>query len=104
MFIMTNKNFLPEEQMHNLRSRLLEMDENKFAALSSVQLKSPTTILIIAIFLGQLGVDRFMTGSTGPGVGKLLTLGACGIWWLIDIFSAQNRTRQYNWDKLQMML
>ena len=43
------------------------------------------TALLLSIFLGGLGVDRFYLGHTGIGIGKLLTLGGCGIWSLIDV-------------------
>ena len=43
------------------------------------------TALLLSIFLGTLGVDRFYMGQTGLGVGKLLTFGGCGVWWLIDV-------------------
>lgn len=41
--------------------------------------------LILSIFFGQLGVDRFMMGQVGLGILKLITLGGCGVWWLIDV-------------------
>lgn len=41
--------------------------------------------LIYSILLGFLGVDRFCLGWTGIGVGKMLTVGGLGIWWVIDI-------------------
>ena len=43
------------------------------------------TTLLLSIFLGGLGVDRFYLGYTVLGIVKLLTGGGCGIWWLIDV-------------------
>lgn len=104
MFLMANKDNLPEVMLPHLREKLLAMSEDKWSNVSLLQFKSTTTMLMISIFLGGLGVDRFMLGQTGAGIGKLLTSGGCGIWWLIDLFNISKMTRNYNWQKLQMWL
>ncbi len=47
-------------------------------------------VLLMSIFFGAFGVDRFLMGHVGLGIAKLLitilTLGIFGwIWWLVDI-------------------
>lgn len=47
-------------------------------------------VLLMSIFFGWVGVDRFLMGKVGTGILKLLitifTLGLLGwIWWLVDI-------------------
>ena len=41
----------------------MEVDEAKFQMVSAVEFKDPTTILLVSIFLGSLGIDRFMLGE-----------------------------------------
>jgi hypothetical protein len=48
--------------------------------------------LLFSIFLGYLGIDRFYMGQVGMGIGKLLTGGGCGVWWLIDIILIATRS------------
>jgi TM2 domain-containing membrane protein YozV len=42
-------------------------------------------LLLLSIFLGSLGIDRFYVGKIGTGILKLITCGGCGIWWIIDL-------------------
>lgn len=41
--------------------------------------------LIMSIVFGGIGVDRFIMGHVGLGILKLITLGGCGVWWLVDL-------------------
>jgi len=47
--------------------------------------KSWLVTLLLSIFLGSLGIDRFYLGLIGTGILKLITGGGAGIWWVIDI-------------------
>ncbi len=41
--------------------------------------------LLMSIFFGSLGVDRFIMGKVGTGILKLITAGGLGVWWLVDL-------------------
>lgn len=100
MYLMANSQYLPAESMHIVQQALLDLPEDKAAIIHSIEMKNPTTLLLISIFLGEFGVDRFMLGDTGLGVGKLLTFGGCLVWWFIDLFLIMGRTREVNFQNL----
>lgn len=104
MYVMTNQKYLPADKLVFIKQKLQDVDEDKFALVSTVEFKDPTTILLVSLFLGGLGVDRFMLGDTGMGILKLLTMGLCGILTIIDWFSVQKKTKEVNYNNLMMVL
>jgi len=104
MYIMSNQKYFPAEKILYLKEKLLSMDENKFTLLATIDLKDPTTLLIVSIFAGSLGIDRFMLGDTGMGVLKLLTGGVCGILTIIDWFTISGKARELNFNNIMTML
>jgi TM2 domain-containing membrane protein YozV len=104
MFIMSNGKFFENHQLNMIRERLLVLDDSKWAVLSTVELKDPTTSLIVSLLAGSLGIDRFIIGDAGLGVGKLLTCGGFGIWTIVDWFQIQKATREKNLQKIQQFL
>lgn len=96
MYIMQNQKFFPAESIIQVREMLLQLPDEKFALLSSMDLKDPTIMLIVSLFAGGWGIDRFLLGDTTMGVVKLLTAGGCGVISIIDWFSVQNKTKEIN--------
>ena len=104
MFIMSNQKYFPADKIIFMKEKLYKIDESKFTLLSCIEMKDPTTLLLVSIFLGSLGIDRFMLKETGMGVLKLLTGGVCGILTIIDWFGIQNKTKEMNFRNLMMMV
>lgn len=101
LFLATNSKNFPAHLIPQIREQLLSLDDSKATAIQAQDYKDPTTILIVSILGGSLGIDRFLIGDTGMGVGKLLTAGGCGIWAIVDWFLIMDATREKNYQKLQ---
>lgn len=54
------------------------------AAAANVSPRSRTVAAVLAFFLGPFGIHRFYVGKVGTGILMIVTLGAFGIWTLID--------------------
>lgn len=96
---------IPAGSIPSVRTRLENTDisESEILALQS-QMKDPLLSILLSIFIGSLGIDRFYIGDVGLGIGKLLTGGGCGICWLIDIFLIVDATKQKNLEQLSYYL
>ena len=104
MFILSNGKFFESHHVMQIREKLLEADDSKWGMIQTLQFKDPTTSLIVSLLGGQLGIDRFLIGDTGLGVGKLLTCGGMGIWAIVDWFLIMGKTREKNFEKLKTVI
>lgn len=104
MFLMTYGKYFHSHHLQIVRDQLLKLDDNQWSMMQLQQYKDPTTSLIISILAGSLGIDRFMIGDTGMGVGKLLTCGGFGVWTIIDWFLIMDATREKNIEKFNQVV
>ncbi len=104
MYMMSNQKFFPEEKVLFLRDKLELLDDRKFNMIAGMDLKDPSTMCVISVFLGIFGIDRFMLEETGMGVLKLLTLGGLGVLALVDAVSIQKRVKEYNFKRVMRFL
>jgi TM2 domain-containing membrane protein YozV len=68
----------------------------EFQIAFQAQKKNRMTALLLSLFLGVLGVDRFYLGQTALGVFKLATLGGCYVWAIIDWFFIMSQADTVN--------
>ncbi|MGA1977126.1 MAG: TM2 domain-containing protein [Bacteroidales bacterium] len=104
MYVMANAKFFESHQVMQIKEKLLAADESKWSVVQTLQFRDPTIILIVSLIAGTLGIDRFIIGDTGLGVGKLLTCGGLGIWAIIDWFLIMGATREKNYNKIIQVL
>lgn len=104
MFLMSNSKYFESHHLPAVREQLIQLNEDKWPIISTLQFKDPTTSIIVSVLAGSLGIDRFLIGDTGLGIGKLITCGGLGIWQIIDWFLIMGATREKNIEKLQNAL
>jgi TM2 domain-containing membrane protein YozV len=78
--------FPVQNSSENGTTEVVQQDEDVLmspAAASSG--KSQVIALVLVLLVGGIGIHRFYLGYTWQGIVQLLTLGACGVWSLIDL-------------------
>lgn len=80
----------------NIYDSVPESKRQTFTTLFSSEMKNTGLIFGFSVFLGGLGIDRFLLGHILPGILKLITLGGFGIWQIVDWFLVGNAARRQN--------
>ena len=104
VFVEANKDCFTPEQLLIVKEKLASLPEDKVAQVMSTSFNNPTTVLLLSIFCGLWGVDRFMLGQTGLGIAKLLTSGGLYVWWIVDCFLIKKKTYETNFAKFNESL
>lgn len=95
-FVLANQDYFASEDLAVIRIRLESIDDSKWGALSTLNFKDPQIALMLSIFGGPIGVDRFYIGDYLLGVFKTVTCGGILIWAFIDQFLIKRATRENN--------
>jgi TM2 domain-containing membrane protein YozV len=104
LYLITNGKYFAPEQIQLIRSRLIELSDEEGFKLQLFSPKDPVILLLVSLFAGSMGIDRFLLGQTGLGIAKLLTCGGLGIWTIVDWFLIMGETREYNARELNRTL
>lgn len=76
-----------------------DSSDEQFLQITRLKIKDPFVCLLLALFAGFIGVDRFYLGGKKNiiiGIFKLFSLGGFFIMWLIDIVTAVKKTKMQN--------
>ena len=60
-------------------------DDADEAPQPEVSKRSRGLALVLSVFGGWFGLDRFYVGKISTAIPKLITFGGMGIWWLYDV-------------------
>lgn len=114
MLLMSCGKYFPSNRMPEIKQTLEQLGSDRAAQVMTGGYKDPMTALLLGIFLGGLGIDRFYIGDTTMGILKLLVFivtiiiacFSCGvlfflpyIWPIIDLIFIMDATKEKNYQQ-----
>ena len=98
MWLSMNADKFNQQDLGPIRRTLEAIPDDQMMLVQNIEFRKPSTIFLIAFLLGW---ERFLLDNILLGILKVLTCYGCGIWWLVDVISAKNRARIYNYQQFQ---
>ncbi|MCH5179014.1 MAG: TM2 domain-containing protein [Prevotellaceae bacterium] len=95
-FLLTTEECFSPTDISMIRMRMESAADEKWALLEKIDFRSPQTALMLSIFGGPIGVDRFYIGDTLLGLIKTITCGGLFVWAFVDQFLIIKATRERN--------
>lgn len=102
-FMKQNQQYFESSQISLFKNMIAESNLT-WEELNTFRFKSPNLGRMLSVLLGGFGIDRFYAGNYGLGALKLFTLGAYGIWWIVDWFLIGNAVKKENQIKFSRFL
>ena len=109
LFLLTS-DYYPPERYNEVKSWLMTLNDRQLALIYDMNYRDSDTMLLVAIFLGYAGLDRFLLKDTKNGLIKL-GLTCCSflvipglisiVWWIKDIFNIKEMVRKYNYNQMR---
>ncbi|HFU4465317.1 TPA: TM2 domain-containing protein [Streptococcus suis] len=119
-YIVSKSSYLPSDKLLLLQRELEDLDEGALNALMMVELRQPLIALMLAIFFGEFGVDRFYIGNKELGFAKLIAFGISFVtlfiliglllfmglylWKFIDCFLIMKACKEANYQRLMAQI
>ncbi|HEL1619761.1 TPA: TM2 domain-containing protein [Streptococcus suis] len=119
-YIVSKSSYLPSDKLLLIQRELEDLDEGALNALMMVELRQPLIALMLAIFFGEFGVDRFYIGNKELGFAKLIAFGISFVtlfiliglllfmglylWKFIDCFLIMKACKEANYQRLMAQI
>lgn len=101
---MSIKDKIPQDSHLLIKDKIDNLDDKKIGNISMLNLKDPTIGLVLGLFLGVFGIDRFYKGDILLGILKLVTFGGIYIWAIIDLFIVSKGIKKDNLEKINLVI
>lgn len=103
-FMIRNSCKLELSDYYYIKNRLSKLNDDQFSLLEVIHLKHPLIMIFISYCFGWFGIDRILLHDYKKGIIKFLmflmffTIPISIIWWIFDLITIVERTKQYNYD------